>query len=318
MAKKIVTVVGATGKQGKGVIAAFDKGSFHIRGLTRNPDSTSAKALAAQGVEVVKADLGDVNSLRVAFAGSHIIYAMTDFYEPMERWGPEKATEIEKLQGTNMAKAANEVLTLEHYIWSTLPKDSDEFPVPHFRSKHAVDNIIESEYPALNAKTTLFVPCFYFDNLALSSYRPQWFETAKTYVQLTTYPPDTMVPGLGAPEINITPFIKAIVESPDKTQNATLVVAIAEVTTAEGWVQAWASAKGVKVRTVRVSRENFDALWPLPNWAEEFAKMFEYFEKVPLQEWSKPGKTILTKETLGVTGLQGLQAWAESWELPTI
>ncbi|KAK1758900.1 hypothetical protein QBC47DRAFT_420024 [Echria macrotheca] len=317
MTKKIVTVVGATGKQGTGIIAALPKDIYHIRGLTRNPGSAAATALSSQGVEVVKTDIGNLDSLEIAFSGSHIIFAVTDFYESFEKYGPEKAMEIETQQGINMAKAAAAVPTLEHYIWSTLPKSSGPFHVPHFEGKHRVDEYIRTD-AALLAKTTFIMVCYYAENLALPSYRPYWIETAKKYVQFTTYGPATSVPLIGDVTKNVTPFIKAILDQPGKTKNGAMVIASSESVTAEDWVQAWARAKGVQVQTVRISRDDYDKLWPWPHWAEEFAKMFDFFENVPVQEWLVPGQQVLTRNELGITELESLQEWAKRYELPSI
>lgn len=65
---KIIAVVGATGLQGGGVISALtQEGSWKIRGLTRNVESEKAKALASQGVEIIKADTSDEESPVKAF-----------------------------------------------------------------------------------------------------------------------------------------------------------------------------------------------------------------------------------------------------------
>ena len=72
--KKVIAVVGATGAQGGGLaraILADPNGGFACRGITRDPNKDQAKALAAKGADVVKADLDDVDSLEKAFAGAH-------------------------------------------------------------------------------------------------------------------------------------------------------------------------------------------------------------------------------------------------------
>jgi uncharacterized protein YbjT (DUF2867 family) len=62
MPPPIIAVLGATGSQGGGVVAALQKqGKFGIRAVTRN--AQKAKALADQGVEVVEADMKDKESL---------------------------------------------------------------------------------------------------------------------------------------------------------------------------------------------------------------------------------------------------------------
>ena len=54
MAKTIIAVMGATGTQGSGVVAdLLARGQFAVRALTRNPNSEKAKALKAQGCEVL-------------------------------------------------------------------------------------------------------------------------------------------------------------------------------------------------------------------------------------------------------------------------
>lgn len=58
MTKKIITVFGATGKQGGPVVQTFLrdpklKDEWAVRGVTRNVEGAAAKKLAAQGVDIV-------------------------------------------------------------------------------------------------------------------------------------------------------------------------------------------------------------------------------------------------------------------------
>ncbi|KFY43320.1 hypothetical protein V495_04025 [Pseudogymnoascus sp. VKM F-4514 (FW-929)] len=81
-ARRLVTVVGATGMQGGSTIDHLLKhalGNYNVRAVTRNPSSEAAKALVARGLEVVNANLDDVSSLITAFRGSYAIFAVTDF-----------------------------------------------------------------------------------------------------------------------------------------------------------------------------------------------------------------------------------------------
>lgn len=64
----ILTVIGATGAQGSSIVAhALKNGTYKVRAITRKTTSEKAKALEAQGVEVVSADVNDEASLIKAF-----------------------------------------------------------------------------------------------------------------------------------------------------------------------------------------------------------------------------------------------------------
>lgn len=88
---------------------------------------------------------------------------------------PEDTLEIEASQGINLAKAASKTPTLEHYIWSTLPDNQSisngSCSVPHFESKHRVDEFIKKD-KALLAKTTFLWVTFYATNIMLPTIRP--------------------------------------------------------------------------------------------------------------------------------------------------
>ncbi|HEY6509142.1 MAG TPA: NmrA family NAD(P)-binding protein, partial [Vicinamibacterales bacterium] len=141
---KVIAVIGATGGQGGGLCRAIlaDSGSgFSCRAITRDPSKDKAKALAAAGAEVVAADLDDVESLKMAFAGAHGVFAVTTFWEHF-------SAEKEKAQAKNIADAAK-AAGVQHVIWSTLedtrqwmkaddarmPMLQGSYRVPHFDAK---------------------------------------------------------------------------------------------------------------------------------------------------------------------------------------
>jgi nucleoside-diphosphate-sugar epimerase len=53
---RTILITGVTGHQGGAVAQALLGAGFHLRGLTRKPDSEWAAALARSGLEVVKGD----------------------------------------------------------------------------------------------------------------------------------------------------------------------------------------------------------------------------------------------------------------------
>jgi hypothetical protein len=100
--KKIVAVVGATGAQGGGLARAIlsdAKSEFGVRALTREVNSEKAQALAKLGAEVVAADVDDVESLKMAFAGAYGAYCVTFFWA---HFSPERET----ASAANLAMAA--------------------------------------------------------------------------------------------------------------------------------------------------------------------------------------------------------------------
>jgi uncharacterized protein YbjT (DUF2867 family) len=174
--KKIIAVVGSTGSQGGGLIHAIlndPTGGFAARAITRDPHKDKAKALAAKGAEVVKADLDDVESLKKAFAGAYAVYGVTNFWEHF-------SAEKEKAQAKNIADAAK-AAGVKHVIWSTLedtrklmqPDDKrmpilqEKYRVPHFDAK-AEANAFFAGLPV-----TYLVTSFYWDNLYMFGLAPK-------------------------------------------------------------------------------------------------------------------------------------------------
>jgi hypothetical protein len=309
---KTVTVIGATGSQGKGVVAAFiNNPAYHVRAITRNPSSPAAQALTAQGAEVVSADLNDLPSLKTAFAGSHVIFGVTNFLEPFAKHqSATEAMEIETAQGINLARAAAATPTLEHYIWSTLPNSTaisgGKYLVPHFVGKSAVDAHIRNNEPELLRKTTFLWVTWYAGNYGYPMFTPYLIPTTGKYVQFASYSPETPIETIGEVSVNIGAFVTAVVEQPDKTKEGAVVLASIEEITAGEMLQVWARAKGVKAQFVRVSKEDLEGLWPV--WAEEQGVMMEFWDEYREKSWTEPsGQRVLTKEDLGLVGLQGLE-----------
>lgn len=314
MGKRIVSVVGATGNQGSSVIDALLKeGDYAIRAITRNPASDKAKPLAARGVEVVKADVNDLASLKAAFQGSYAIFAVTDFWETFGQHGAQKALEVESEQGVNLAKAAAATSTLEHYIWSTLPNSmrisGGKYRVPHFESKSNVDDYIKAD-AALLAKTTFVWVAFYASNYHYQVFTPYHIPTAGKYIQVAEIAPTVPVQTIGSARKNVGAFIKATLSQPDKTRHGAFVLAAVEETTAGAMLETWGRAQNKQTQYVQVAEQTFNALWP--GWAEEIGVMMQFWEHAGDQSWSGEER-ILTKDDLGIKEpLVGLeQSFAE-------
>ncbi|ROW15994.1 hypothetical protein VPNG_02567 [Cytospora leucostoma] len=320
MTKKIVTIVGATGNQGISVINALSsKAEFHLRGLTRNPSSEQAQALAARGVEIVQANIDDPSSIKSALAGSHIIYAITDFFETFARSDATEARAVETRHGVTLAEAAAAIPTLEHYIWSTLPDfevlTGGKYPVPHAQSKVDVDLHIRRDLPDLAAKTTFLWITYYSSNFLIPVNAPVFVESANAWVHIQPVGPDTPIVSIGDIRVNAGKFVEAIIQQREKTIGGKVVLAEVETLTADELLQRWAKVKGLKAVYLQTGLDVYQALWP--KWSEEVGVMLQAFEFLGKKKWtSAHGEEMLTKEDLSITGLLGLDDAYKALKLP--
>lgn len=151
----IITVCGATGKQGGSVVRHLMRNpTFTVRALTRDPLSTKAKELAQHyraepRFSMVQGNLDDADSLIRAFDGSHGVFAVTNF------WEPGVGFDGEIRQGNNIAEACRKT-NVRHIVFSTLDKNSG---VPHFESKVLAEKFFEG------LPVTMLITSFYHENL---------------------------------------------------------------------------------------------------------------------------------------------------------
>ncbi|HEY6062613.1 MAG TPA: NmrA/HSCARG family protein [Chitinophagaceae bacterium] len=202
--KKIITVFGATGAQGGGLvraIAADPNSEFSVRAVTREPNSDKAKALAALGAEVVYGDLGDAASVHKALEGAYGAFFVTFYWAHMS---PEQ----EKKEATLFAKAAKEA-GIKHAIWSTLedtrelvplndnrmPTLMEKYKVPHFDAKGESNR----QFREAGVPTTFLHASFYWENLIYFGMGPKRGEDGK--LALTLPIGDAKMAGIGAEDI---------------------------------------------------------------------------------------------------------------------
>jgi len=202
--KKIIAIVGATGAQGGGLVRAIlsdPAGGFAARALTRNVNSEKAQALAKRGVEVVAANIDDVESLKRALAGAYGAFFVTSFWE---HFSPEK----ELAQAAAMAQAAK-AAGVQHAIWSTLedtrkwvplsdprmPTLMGKYKVPHLDAKGEADDIFRKS----GAPTTFLVTSFYWDNFIFFGMGPKKGPDGKLALNLPMG--DKKLPGMAAADI---------------------------------------------------------------------------------------------------------------------
>jgi len=202
--KKIITVFGATGAQGGGLVRAIatdSKSEFSVRAVTRDINSDKAKALAKLGAEVVYGDLGDAASVHKALEGAYGAFFVTFYWA---HFSPEQ----EKTEAALFAKAAKEA-GIKHAIWSTLedtrelvplhdnrmPTLMHKYKVPHFDAKGESNQ----QFKNAGVPTTFFHASFYWDNFIFFGSGPKRGEDGK--LALTLPIGDAKMAGIGAEDI---------------------------------------------------------------------------------------------------------------------
>jgi uncharacterized protein YbjT (DUF2867 family) len=151
--KRTILITGVTGNQGGAVAQALQGAGFHLRGLTRNPDSERAAALASTGIEVVQGDLDDEATLRRALTGAWGVFGVQN--------AGEAGVEREEAQGKRLATLAREA-GVEHYVYTSVGSANKRTGVPHFDNKGRIEEAVRGlGFPS----HVILRPVFFMENL---------------------------------------------------------------------------------------------------------------------------------------------------------
>ncbi|MFD8008124.1 NmrA/HSCARG family protein [Streptomyces mirabilis] len=256
-------------------LMADASGGLAVRAVTRNAASDKARELAAQGVEVVVADIGDEGALAKAFEGAYGAFLLSNFWE---HGSPEK----EKQQAAAMARAAK-AAGPRHVIWSTLddtrehiPIDDERMPtlmgtykVPHFDAK-AEANLLFTD---AGVPTTFLQTTFFWENL-IGPMAPQRDKDGNLTLALAMA--DSKLAGIAVEDIGKTAH--GIFKRGTELVGRTVSIAGEHLTGTE-MAAVLTKVLDVPVTYVPVP---FDVLcaqeWP---GAEESANMFQFYAEVP-------------------------------------
>lgn len=177
--QKVIAVLGATGNQGGSVADTFLKDGWRVRTITRNISNPKAQELAARGAEIAQADLDSPSSLRTAFEGAHVVFAVSDFWglyrdpsnadkprqgQSLNAWAAEHETE----QLRNVIDAVAGIPCVERFIFSSLSgatkwSKGKYTHVYHFDSKALAEDYGREKYPDL-WKTSILQAGFFVRN----------------------------------------------------------------------------------------------------------------------------------------------------------
>ncbi len=250
-AERTVLVTGATGQQGGAVARALVGQGLALRALTRHPESDKARALAAQGIEVVRGDMDDAASLRQALQGVWGIFAVQNTWEA--------GVEREEEQGKRLAVVAREA-GVEHFVYSSVGSAERDTGIPHFDNKHRV----EQKLRALGfASHVILRPVFFMENLV-----SPWFLNGDQLV--SALDPATRVQMVAVQDIGrigAQAFLQA-----DAMNRAEIELAGDAATMPEA-AAVLSRALGRKIEYARIPMD------AIRNNSEDFALMLEWFER---------------------------------------
>jgi uncharacterized protein YbjT (DUF2867 family) len=81
---KLIVITGIKSNQGSSVANTFlANPTWRTRAITRDPSKSFVEEWASRGVELVRGNMDDVDSLTTAFIGAYAIFAMTDYWVPL-------------------------------------------------------------------------------------------------------------------------------------------------------------------------------------------------------------------------------------------
>jgi uncharacterized protein YbjT (DUF2867 family) len=250
---KLILVTGATGQQGGAALRLLRDRGYPIRALTRHPDRPKAHALVGHGTEIVGGDLKDMTTLVRAVDGAYGVFSVET---PME-----EGAESEITQGINLADAAKRS-RVSHFIYSSVASADRKTGIPHFDSKHRVEEHIRGT----GLRYTIFRPVFFMEN---------WLHMRETIEQGTLalpLEPDTRLQMIAVRDIAT--FVTMAFDHPGHWQGRTVELAGDELPIQE-IADSLGRLAGRAVRYVQISWDKYEEAV-----GHEMTVMYRWFQDV--------------------------------------
>ncbi|KAE8362192.1 NmrA family transcriptional regulator [Aspergillus caelatus] len=267
--KKTLVVFGATGNQGGSVIDYVLNdielsNRYHVRAVTRNPDSAAAVKLKGRGVEVVQGNMDHPGTIERVLHNANIAFILTTYQTTKVR---------EVAQGKAIADAAV-AKNLEFIIYSTLPSvidisDGKYRAVEYFDSKAETEKYIR----ALPIKAAFFAPGCYMQNFH-DEMKPRALDDG-TYELVNSVHPHTQLPLIDIADSG--KFVGAILADPDRFQGQ-LLSAATEMYSFEEIVGILSESTGKRIKFLQVTENSFRESLP-PDFVESLLETMRYFEE---------------------------------------
>jgi hypothetical protein len=281
------------GVQGSSVADTFlALPGWRVRGVTRHPAGPAAQAHAENGVEIVKGDLDDQETLVRAFQGATAIFSNTDFFGHLwtglaagdklgGRSPNQYAFDREVEQGLNIAAAAAESSvrrTLDRFVFSSL-SDARKWSagkythIYHNEAKAEMIRVIEGRFPEVASRMSLVQVGHYVRNWQVSPPLAPQKQPDGSYRVKRTFSSGYNMPFVVTHQ-DTGEFVKALVDLPAKTH----ILGVSQHMTWPAWTELWGRVNGVKATFQQVSDEEYFQGVP-PPLKQELAETFAYVEE---------------------------------------
>ncbi len=253
---KRVLITGSTGKQGGAVARELlaSKG-FHIRAMTRHPESAPAQVLSNLGAEIVKGDLDDPSSLEAAVKGAWGVFGVQNTWEA----GVEKEEE----QGKRLAEIARKS-GVQFYFYSSVGSAHRRTGIPHFDNKYRVEETVRAQQFPFH---TIMRPAFFMENFLLPSFK-DGIDKGTLQVALK---PQTKLQMIAVQDIG--KYGAWVFQNYEKLNGYAFDIAGDEIAMPE--VASVLSA--VTGRSIKFEQSPIE---PVRAWSKDYALMLEWFDKV--------------------------------------
>lgn len=252
-ADKVILVTGVTGTQGGAVARELLARGYEVRGLTRNPESDRARPLSKLGIEMVRGDFDDTESLASAMKDVHGVFAVTDTWE--------HGYEGEVRHGKHLVDAAL-AADVQHFVFTSVASADADTGIPHFESKGEIEAYLRGS----GIDFSIVRPVEFMDNvrfyregiLAGAYFDPR--DSGKSHQWIA------------ASDIGF--FVGEAFDNPTEWLGETVEIAGDQLTIAE-YVRALSDAVGVQVRYEQISWTDYEQ-----RAGHEMTVMLRWFDNV--------------------------------------
>jgi uncharacterized protein YbjT (DUF2867 family) len=278
---RTILITGVTGNQGGAVAHALRGAGFHLRGMTRKPDSERAAALAQGGVEVVHGDFDDEATLRRALAGAWGVFGVQN--------SSVAGVEGEVAQGQRLATLAREA-GVEHFVYTSVGSADKRTGIPHFDTKWHIEETVRGlRFPS----HVILRPVFFMENLlapfSLQGSTLAWALGPGTKLQMIAVDDIgwfgarafTDAAALNGREIDLAGDVRTMTESAEILTEAlgrpiafaqTPIEQVRQYSREMALMLEWFDRVGYSADITGLEREFGRALTKLPDWARRHAQ----------------------------------------------